>query len=72
MLFETLTHAPPLPATRSGALQRLEEFLPESGKYSRRRNHVLPGHPNVSRLSPAIEILRTTLIECAAALRASG
>ena len=54
MLFETLTHAPPLPATRSGALQRLEEFLPESGKYSRRRNHVLPGHPNVSRLSPAI------------------
>lgn len=42
-------------ATRSGALDRLQDFIPASGKYSRDRNHVFPfQHPNVSRLSPAI------------------
>lgn len=49
---------PPQPvrfaATRDEALQRLEAFVPLAGRYGRDRNHVLPGHPNVSRLSPAI------------------
>lgn len=42
------------PATRPSALQRLEEFLEEAPRYAARRNHVLPGHPQVSRLSAAI------------------
>ncbi len=42
------------PATRQSALQRLEEFLQEAPRYAARRNHVLPGHPQVSRLSAAI------------------
>lgn len=43
-----------LPATRDEALNRLSEFLAESaGKYADTRNHVLPGHGNVSRLSTA-------------------
>lgn len=41
-------------ATRTAALRQLENFIPKSGKYSRDRNHVLPGHPHVSQLSPAI------------------
>jgi len=40
-------------------LARLEEFLPTAGSYGRDRNAVLPGHPNVSRLSAA---LRSRLI----------
>ena len=42
------------PATRQLALQRLDEFLEEAPHYAARRNHVLPGHPQVSRLSAAI------------------
>ena len=42
------------PATRQSALQRLDEFLEEAPHYAARRNHVLPGHPQVSRLSAAI------------------
>ena len=42
------------PPTRQGALQRLEEFIPASPRYAARRNFVQEGHPNVSRLSPAI------------------
>jgi deoxyribodipyrimidine photo-lyase len=42
------------PASRQGAFQRLEEFLAEGPRYAARRNHVLPGHPHVSRLSAAI------------------
>jgi hypothetical protein len=42
------------PATRQSALQRLEEFLEEAPRYAARRNHVLPGHPQVSRLSAAL------------------
>lgn len=33
---------------------QLGEFVPRSGAYGRDRNHVVPGHTNVSRLSPAI------------------
>ena len=42
-----------LPATRAEALARLEAFLPEMADYAMTRNQVLPGHGNVSRLSPA-------------------
>lgn len=42
------------PSSRQSALERLEEFLAEAPRYAARRNHVLPGHPQVSRLSAAI------------------
>ena len=42
------------PATRETALDQLERFVGVSGKYSRDRNHVVPGHGNVSCLSAAI------------------
>lgn len=47
----------PLPvfaATRKDALYQLDAYLPFAGRYGRDRNHVIPGHTNVSRLSPAI------------------
>lgn len=44
----------PFPATRSTALTRLAEFEKTASRYSRDRNQVVPGHTNVSRLSPAI------------------
>lgn len=47
------------PATRGEALARLEAFLPTAVDYGRDRNGVVPGHPNVSRLSAA---LRSRLI----------
>lgn len=42
------------PATRESALQRLEEFLGQAPRYAAVRNHVVPGHENVSRLSAAL------------------
>ena len=42
------------PATRGEALARLEGFQQIAGSYGRDRNGVVPGHPNVSRLSAAI------------------
>lgn len=42
------------PSTRQSALQRLEEFLAAAPRYAAARNHVVPGHANVSRLSAAI------------------
>ncbi len=42
------------PATRADALARLAEFEKTASRYSRDRNHVVPDHTNVSRLSPAI------------------
>jgi hypothetical protein len=41
--------------TRAAALARLEEFLPEAGRYAAERNFVRPGHPNISRLSPWVQ-----------------
>jgi deoxyribodipyrimidine photo-lyase len=38
--------------TRAAASARLEEFLPAAGSYAAERNHVRPGHENVSRISP--------------------
>lgn len=46
-------------STRAAALGRLEDFQQRAGGYGRDRNSVLPGHPNVSRLSAA---LRSRLI----------
>ncbi|MDA7881025.1 hypothetical protein N9A94_01835 [Akkermansiaceae bacterium] len=42
------------PATRVAAMARLAEFEKTASRYSRDRNHVVAGHANVSRLSPAI------------------
>lgn len=47
------------PATRDEALIALEDFVPRAEIYARRRNHLVEGHPHVSRLSPA---LRTRLL----------
>ena len=47
------------PSTRSLALSQWQSYLPAAGAYAERRNHVTPGHPAVSRLSPA---LRTRLV----------
>ncbi len=54
-------------STRLEALQRLREFIPSVGRYSRHRNHVIPGHHNVSRLSPAIRHRLITEEECSRA-----
>jgi deoxyribodipyrimidine photo-lyase len=42
------------PSSRAAALTQLDGFIPLAGFYARDRNHVKPGHPSVSRLSPAI------------------
>lgn len=42
------------PSSRAAALAQLADFLPKTPLYARDRNHVQPGHPAVSRLSPAI------------------
>ncbi|NNC90428.1 MAG: hypothetical protein HKN82_18385 [Akkermansiaceae bacterium] len=63
----TSSGAPGFPSSRAGALERLREFVPRAGRYARDRNKVLPGHPNVSRLSPAIRHRLITEAECAAA-----
>lgn len=43
------------PPSRDAALARLAEFLPRAGRaYAGRRNHDLPGHRDVSRLSPYV------------------
>jgi deoxyribodipyrimidine photo-lyase len=41
--------------TRAAALVRLEEFLPDAGRYAAERNYVRPGHENISRLSPWVQ-----------------
>jgi deoxyribodipyrimidine photo-lyase len=48
--------APPdFPPSRDAALTRMAEFLPRAGRaYAGRRNHALPGHRDVSRLSPYV------------------
>ena len=46
---------PLLQPTRDAGLKRLEAFLPAAANYAERRNHVEPGHGNVSRLSPWLQ-----------------
>ena len=58
------------PPTRAAALTRLQDFAPQAaGAYARRRNLDLPGHPNVSRLSPWLRHRLITEAEVIAAIR---
>jgi deoxyribodipyrimidine photo-lyase len=41
-------------SSRAASLAKLDGFIPIAEHYARDRNHVIPGHPAVSRLSPAI------------------
>ncbi len=53
------------PATRAAALARWQDFIGTAPAYGAARNHVLPGHDNVSRLSAAIRhrvVLREELL----------
>ncbi|MGA0854490.1 MAG: FAD-binding domain-containing protein, partial [Luteolibacter sp.] len=54
-------------ATRKDALAQLEAFVPLAGRYGRDRNHVVLGHTNVSKLSPAIRHRLILESECATA-----
>ncbi|MEM6915595.1 MAG: FAD-binding domain-containing protein [Verrucomicrobiota bacterium] len=58
-----------LPSTREEGRQRLEEFLSKGARrYADRRNHIVPGHENVSRLSTATRtrlVLETEICEAA-------
>ncbi len=58
------------PASRSGALARWEAFQPLVPAYGAKRNLVAPGHPHVSRLSPAIRSRLVTEDEITASLLA--
>lgn len=42
------------PLTRTDALAAWQDFLPRAADYATKRNHVVIGHPHVSRLSAAI------------------
>ena len=45
------------PDTREAALGAARAFAPNMGeRYARERNRVVPGHPYVSMLSPAIRV----------------
>lgn len=56
------------PTSRAAALGQLGEFIAHAGLYARDRNQVKPGHPSVSRLSPAIRHRLLTEQEVAAAV----
>ena len=56
------------PSSRAAALEQLAGFLPRAPLYARDRNHVQPGHPAVSRLSPAIRHRLISEDEVAAAV----
>jgi deoxyribodipyrimidine photo-lyase len=56
------------PSSRAGALEQLAEFVPNAVFYARDRNRVDPGHPGVSKLSPAIRHRLLTEDEVAAAV----
>ena len=58
------------PASRSSALARWEAFQPLVPAYGAKRNLVAPGHPHVSRLSPAIRSRLVTEDEITASLLA--
>jgi deoxyribodipyrimidine photo-lyase len=58
---------PDFASTRKEALAQLDAFIPFAGRYANERNYVVPGHTNVSRLSPAIRHRLVLESECAAA-----
>ncbi|MEM8952667.1 MAG: FAD-binding domain-containing protein [Verrucomicrobiota bacterium] len=47
-------HTIDFPRCRGDALRALEEWIPCASSYVKKRNFVVPGHPFVSRLSPAV------------------
>ncbi|MEM7698688.1 MAG: FAD-binding domain-containing protein [Verrucomicrobiota bacterium] len=56
------------PNSRAAALAQLADFVPRASRYGKARNHVVPGHSNVSRLSPATRyrlLLETELADAA-------
>jgi len=55
------------PSTRTDALARLKSFLPKVPAYAGCRNEVVPGHPHVSRLSPALRVRLIREVEVAEA-----
>jgi len=59
------------PHTRQAALDRWQAFLPRAAAYGNRRGHVVPGHPNVSQLSPALRHRLVTEEELLASLLSS-
>jgi deoxyribodipyrimidine photo-lyase len=59
--------APVFASNRKDALAQLDAFIPSAGRYASARNHVVPGHTNVSGLSPAIRHRLILESECAAA-----
>jgi deoxyribodipyrimidine photo-lyase len=56
------------PATREAALARWREFLPRASRYGALRNRVIPGHPDVTRLSAAIRARLVTTEELVGSL----
>ncbi|MGB3406437.1 MAG: FAD-binding domain-containing protein [Jannaschia sp.] len=57
------------PPTRAAALDRLADFAPRAGRaYAEGRNHDLPEHPHVSRLSPYLRHRAITEAEVAQAV----
>ena len=56
--------------TRDAALARMEEFLPDAGRYAAERNYVRAGHDNISRLSPWVQKRLLLESEIVAAARA--
>jgi len=64
-----------LPTNRSEALARLEAFLRFAPDYGAARNHVVDGHANVSRLSPATRtrvLLESEILAAARDRHAAG
>ena len=62
---------PTFTPTRAAGFARLSEFAPQAGSdYARHRNHDLPGHDNVSRLSPWLRHRLVTEAEVIAAVTA--
>jgi deoxyribodipyrimidine photo-lyase len=57
------------PASRQAAWAHWESFLPRVPDYAARRNYVIEGHSNVSRLSPAIRCRLITEEEILGSLR---
>jgi deoxyribodipyrimidine photo-lyase len=57
------------PPSRAAGLERLSDFLPHSGRdYATLRNHDMPRHPHVSRLSPYLRHRLVTEEEVLAAV----
>ena len=56
------------PGTRAAALARWQAFLPQATRYGAMRNQVVPGHPHVTRLSPAVRARLVTTEELVGSL----